>query len=102
MHGRKPKRKPKGYWSTLDHLRAVAKKYGCRKEFAKKSGSAYSAARKNGCLNKICSHMPAVKSKQPGYCTFDRVKKEAMKYNAQADFIRNSPSAYRAAQKMVG
>lgn len=46
--------------------------------------------------------MPAVKSKQPGYCTFDRVKKEAMKYNAQADFIRNSPSAYRAAQKMVG
>ncbi|OOZ74991.1 hypothetical protein BOW50_12300 [Solemya velum gill symbiont] len=53
MHGRKPKRKPKGYWSTLDHLRAVAKKYGCRKEFAKKSGSAYSAARKNGWIDEI-------------------------------------------------
>ena len=51
-----PLRKPKGYW-TKEKCHAEALKCKTRNEFKIKLGSAYNAARRNGWLDEICSHM---------------------------------------------
>ena len=49
-------RKPNGYW-TKERCHEVALTCSTRNEFRKKFGSVYESARKNGCLDEICSHM---------------------------------------------
>ncbi len=60
---RKPKRgckrtseKPRGYW-THEKIVAVALRCQDRTEFRQRYMSAYESARKQGILDKICSHM---------------------------------------------
>ena len=54
---------PHGYWS-IEKCKEEAKKYQYRNQFQKESGGAYTAALKNGWLDKICPHM---KSHADGY-----------------------------------
>ncbi len=48
--------KIKGYW-TKEKCFEEALKYKTRRSFSKTNGSAYNAARKNGWIDEICSHM---------------------------------------------
>jgi hypothetical protein len=57
----KQKIKPSNYW-TLEKCKEEALKYKSKFEFQKNSISAYDAARNNGWLNDICSHMEIVGS----------------------------------------
>ena len=45
-------KKPKGYW-TLDRVKEARKPYSSKSEFRKKNNKAYTAAQKNGWLEKI-------------------------------------------------
>lgn len=49
-------RKEKGYWNKIN-IKKEAKRYTRRKDFLEQSSGAYSAARKNGILDKVCAHM---------------------------------------------
>lgn len=74
-------------------------KYKKRTIFAKESGSAYNASRKNGWLDEVCSHMEIIDKKPKGYWTKDRCKLEAGKYNTKKDLYNNCPGAYMSMLK---
>jgi hypothetical protein len=48
----------KGHWN-LDNCKLEAMKFTGRKEFYKKSGSAYNSASRHGWLDEVCAHMPS-------------------------------------------
>lgn len=50
------KKKKRGYW-TKERCQEEALKYRSRSEFTKSNKGAYNAARRNGWLDEICSHM---------------------------------------------
>jgi hypothetical protein len=79
-------------WNIVN-LMEEALKYNTRGEFQKKSCGAYNAARRNNCLNEVCSHMIEV-IKPLYYWTYENCKNEALKYNKRNDFHMKSCSAY--------
>jgi isopentenyldiphosphate isomerase len=90
-------KKSKGHW-TKERCREEALKYNSRSEFEKNSPSAYSASRKNGWIDEICSHMVELQ-KPVGYWTKEKCKEEALKYNSRSDFQKNSGSVYVVSRK---
>ena len=50
---------PSGYW-TLDRCKEDALRYGTRREWARKSVSAYQIARRQGKLDQCCAHMKRI------------------------------------------
>jgi predicted GIY-YIG superfamily endonuclease len=92
------KRKPLGYW-TKSRCRVESLNYSSRREFYKKSGSAYTAARKNKWLNEISKHMNTKRRKPAGYWTLERCQKEALLYKTRIDFSKQSSASYSAAHK---
>jgi hypothetical protein len=84
-------------WS-IENLMKEALKYNTRSEFQKKSCGAYNAARRNNCLNEICSHMIEI-VKPIYYWTYENCKNEAIKYNKRNDFHLESSSAYDSAHR---
>lgn len=86
--------KPQGYWSK-EECRLEARKYLYKKDFEKKSRSAYHASYINGWLNDICSHMLDGRV----YWTKEKCKQHALKYNSYSDFRENEPVAYAKSLK---
>jgi hypothetical protein len=82
---------------TKEKCAQEALKYKTRGEFQNNS-LAYNPASKNKWLDEICSHMIEIK-KPNGYWTYERCKKEALKYINKDDLKINSPSAYSKALK---
>jgi hypothetical protein len=80
---------------TYEKIRVEALKYNSRSEFKRKNRYVYALACKMGILDKICSHMKTIRSKN--WNNLENLKKEALKYNNKIDFIKNSPEAYKAA-----
>jgi len=85
------------YW-TYERIKAEADKYDTRRAFYTNSLNAYSAACRHGVLKALCRHMKRF-SKPPGYWSYKRVKREAMKYKTRGAFYRNAKSAYNAAYR---
>lgn len=83
----------KNKWD-FESVKIEAKKYSGRTEFSKKSGGAYSFAKKNGLLNDICSHMKHANIKW----TPELLKLEAQKYHTRNAFQTNSEGAYQSAR----
>lgn len=52
--------KPRGFWNNLENCVENAKKYKTRTEWSKSNSIAYNMARKNGWLDKCCSHMKII------------------------------------------
>lgn len=76
-----------------------ALKYTCRNDFRKRSGGCYAAARKNGWLNDITTHM----TRPTNYNKIwdeENCRTEATKYSLRKDFIAHSKGAYLAARKL--
>jgi predicted GIY-YIG superfamily endonuclease len=85
----------RNYW-TKERCHQEALKYNNRADFQKKSNSAYGASRKKGWLEFVCSHM--TRQLQPnGYWTYERCKKEALKYNTRKEFMASKNGAQSAA-----
>lgn len=85
---------PDGFW-TKETCQGVALKCNTRSEFIRKYSGAYDAARNNGFIDDICSHMTSIY--QPDW-TKQSCTKEALIYNTKSEF-RNNSSAYSAAHK---
>lgn len=83
--------KESGFWD-LCMCKKEALKFKTRGEFARKSGSAYSSAQRQGWLDNICEHMTS----QREYWDFEKCKKKALKYNDKQEFITKEPRAYAA------
>jgi len=90
-------RKQRNHWSR-DSCYQVALNYKSRSQFKNNSGSAYSAAIKNGWVDEICSHMQQLQ-KSNGYWTIEKCHEEALKFTSTKDFRINSSAAYAAALK---
>ena len=89
--------KPNNYWS-LNRCQEEALKYNKKEDFNENSRGAYSAARLNGWLNQICSHM-VIFSKPHGYWTKEKCHFFALKYKTKKDFSENDKTAYKMAHK---
>src|ERR1700744_6472373 len=78
---------------TFEKLKEEASKYTSRIDFIKKSNNAYSAARRNGFLDKICNHMEYLchpwQEKE--------IREEALKYKSRSEFQKKNRKAYKAA-----
>jgi hypothetical protein len=86
--------KPQGYW-TFKNCKKEALKYKTRAEFIYNSKSAYTAAQRHGWLKNVCTHMIYINKTKPHYYwTYEKCKKEALKYKTRAEFKRNSGGAY--------
>lgn len=68
-----------------------------RSEFQKKYKSAYRNCLKYNWLDEVCSHMKPKLDKT--IWTYNKCKKEALKYNNRRSFYKNAGSAYNAARK---
>ena len=79
---------------NLAKIKAEAKKYKTRYEFAKKVSGAYEWARTNGVLDEVCTHM------KPGLEKWNlaKVKDEAKKYKTRYEFGRKAVGAYHWAR----
>jgi len=86
-------------WSK-EKCQYIALKYEHRKEFQVNNKNAYSAARYNGWLDEICSHMNFKKLPNKYWHSFDNCKNEALKYNNKRDFVKNSQHVYNIVLKM--
>jgi len=91
------------YW-TFESLKEEALKYKTKGEFVQKNSAAYQAAHRRDDFNKICEHMPEVHDKSgegnPRFkWTFEKLKKEALKYNTIGEFQKGSNGAYLTAQR---
>lgn len=94
----KSNRKSNNYW-TFEKCKEEALKYKTKKEFEKKSKSAYCIAIKNNWLYVICQHM-IIKKRINGYWNnYDNCKKAALNCNSREDFKKKYGTAYRWAHK---
>lgn len=82
---------------TLEKCKKEAKRFKTRREFAKKSNSAYNSARRYGWLDIVCAHMNTAKTKPAGFWTKEKCLEEVVKYNSRNEFYKKSPGAYSAA-----
>ena len=67
-----------------------------RRDFQEASPGAYNAAKKNGLLDTICSHMTRT-SKPAGYWTKARCIREVKRYKSISDFRKKCLSAFNIA-----
>jgi hypothetical protein len=74
---------------------AEAMQYTKRTDFDKYSSGAYRAARMNGWIEEVCSHMQAVQERW----TKDRCAEEAKKYSSRQEFNKKCNGAYHAAHR---
>jgi len=81
---------------TFEKCKEEALKCKTRKEFYKKSNSAYNSARRYGWMDEVCSHMPKENKYKKGYWTRERCEEEVKKYKARDEIYKKSPGAYMA------
>lgn len=80
------------YW-TFDKIKEQALLYTNRTEFQQNNGGAYTAAQRNGWLDKIYEHMEIIKKQN--YWNIERSIEESKKYTTIKDFKNKSSRAYR-------
>ncbi len=88
--------KVKNYW-TLDKCQEEALKYESRKKFGRNS-YAYQAAKRNGWLDFVCSHM-IQKIKPKGYYTKEKCREIALAYKTRNEFNIKDKIAHGVANK---
>ena len=91
-------RNPKNTW-TKEKCKEEALKYKTKKDFNKKSKSAYYASSINNWLNDVCKHMESLKVKDGTWLIKENCIKEALKYKTINDFKLNSGGAYFSSWK---
>ena len=79
-------------WTT-EELRAEARKYNARGEFAIKSGSAYQTAYNRGLLDEICGHMKPKRA----IWTDEALASLAAEYESLRAFRKEQNRAYQSA-----
>ena len=86
----------RGKWSLVE-VQTRANLYTNRGDFLKNDFNAYSAASRNGWLEKVCAHMPPSKKKR---LTIEEVRERASKFDCVKTFRKTDQSAYNIARKL--
>lgn len=86
-----------GYW-TKERCAEAALKYNSARQFLHGEGGAYVAARLNGWLQEICSHM-SPRFRPKGYWTKERCTRAASEYATRSGFMSGAKSAYNMAHR---
>ena len=90
---------PYNYWN-YERCSAEAKKYVKRSHFKNACASAYGAARKNGWLDSICSHMElTLCQKRRLWSNLKECRKESKKYKNRSEFFAGNKVAYSIAEE---
>lgn len=84
---------------TYEACEKVALKCETRIEMRKRYSAAYSAALKNGLLDRICKHMVRLR-RINNYWTRERIQKAALRCVDKTDFRSKYPAAYNKAHKL--
>ena len=84
----------RAFWDYKS-AKEAAEKYSSRGEFQRENQPAYNAARRNGWLDDICSHMQPLKKKW----TYEEVHQIALQYSSNIEMQRGNPKAWYAAQR---
>ncbi len=93
--------KPNGYWSIKERCIEEALKYETKTQWRNSKNGSCHAAKKMGWYDECTAHMVKLTNQEPaGYWTYERCKKEALKYNRPSDWSKNSIGSYSAARKM--
>lgn len=87
-------------WTQKEDVLADAKKYSYRKEWEKNSGSAVSAAKKNGWYKECVSHMSILSKRFDTQWTKEELKKFADKYTTRSEWQLSHCASHRAAQRL--
>ena len=87
-----------GHWK-LDTIHPIALQCTSRSEFEKLSTQAYDAARKQGIIDFVCSHME-LKHRALDSWTFELVHVDALKCDSLNEFKKSYYPAYSAAYRM--
>ena len=90
---------PKGYWKNKENMMNEARKYSTKEEFQKGNLTAFLAAHRYGFIDEM-DWLVKQKQHKKGYWTYDKIEKEAIKYNTKTEFFENNQTAYRAALKL--
>ena len=93
-----PSNRKKNLVWTKEKCHAEVLKFKTRTEFQRERGGAYNAARKNGWIDDICSHMTRLK-KSRDFWTKEKCHQEALKCKTRTEFSKNSHGAYYVARK---
>ena len=83
------------YW-TMERCKEEARRFSTRFEFCKSSGVAYDAAKRNGWISEVCSHMSSIQM-PTGHWTRENCRAEALCYSSRVEFRKRSGGAYYAA-----
>lgn len=83
------------YW-TMESCKEEARRFSTRFEFCKSSGAAYDAAKRNGWISEVCSHMSSIQM-PTGHWTRENCRAEAQCYTSRVEFRKRSGGAYYAA-----
>lgn len=78
---------------TRDQLLVEALKFSHRGDFFKNNNKAYKAAKRQGVLDEVCSHMISLRKKYSN----EEILLEALKYKTRKEWKQNHSSTYRAA-----
>lgn len=79
---------------NYESVKNEARKFSGRTEFSQNSAGAYNAAKRNGLLDDVCSHMKHANTKW----TPELLKLEAKKYHSRKAFKINSENAYQSSR----
>jgi len=82
---------------SLTDCKKDALKYKTRSEWAKKSPSSYSKARRYGKLDEYCKHMEHGKTPN-GFWSLEKCKKESQKYKTRSEWQSKDSRSYAAAR----
>lgn len=91
-------KKENGYWN-FENVFNEALLYNCKSDFMIKSAGAYSAARLNNWMEKICLHMIIKQVPKGWWNNKENCELESKKYNTRTYFQLKSPTAYKYACK---
>jgi hypothetical protein len=92
---------PQGHWNVKENVIDAALKCSSPKEFQKKYGGAFNAARDKGWYQEATKHMNIKKQKPAGYWTLEKciIDISEHKYKSVWDWGKNNGSAYGYARK---
>lgn len=87
--------KIKTQWTIKECIEEV-KKYKSLTEWKAKSSGSYRVARKKGIIEK-CAKVIGIIREPKGYWTYNRCKKESIRYKHKSSWLRGSPHSYNQA-----
>ncbi|MEM9629866.1 MAG: hypothetical protein AAGA50_00980 [Pseudomonadota bacterium] len=80
---------------TFENVREIAKRFRSRRQFRQEAYKAYSAAHRNGWLNRVCEHM----KRERQDWTLEECRQIARRYTRRSEFMLDANGTYQSAYR---